>query len=119
MRISQTRCIGCGNCTDVCPMGAIYVNPETRKATIDDDSCVECYACYNGLSREVLPPKTARVARRWASSCSCASNPIRTSARPPRSNPMSWNGPASCAVPFPIRACPMNPPASSAAARRR
>src|SRR5262249_47492678 len=36
------------------------------KATINDDSCVECYACYNGLSREVLPPKTVRFTRRMA-----------------------------------------------------
>ncbi|HEX8302678.1 4Fe-4S dicluster domain-containing protein [Sphingomonas sp.] len=64
MEISQTRCIGCGNCTYVCPMGAIFIDPETRKARINDDACVECYACYNGLSREVLPPKTARLARR-------------------------------------------------------
>lgn len=67
MKISQTRCIGCGNCTYVCPMSAIYIDPTTRKATINDDACVECYACYNGLSREVLPPKTARYARRLAS----------------------------------------------------
>lgn len=67
MRISQTSCIGCGNCTYVCPMGAIYVDPKTRKATINDDSCVECYACYNGLSREVLPPAVSRLARRLAS----------------------------------------------------
>jgi ferredoxin len=64
MEISQTKCIGCGNCTYVCPMSAIYIDPVTRKAAINDDSCVECYACYNGLSREVLPPKTARWARR-------------------------------------------------------
>jgi ferredoxin len=67
MRINQDRCIGCGNCTYVCPMGAIYVDPETRRANINDDACVECYACYNGLSQEVLPPKTARLARRFAS----------------------------------------------------
>jgi len=67
MKISQTKCIGCGNCTYVCPMGAIFVDPDTRKARINDDACVECYACYNGLSREVLPPRTARLARRLSS----------------------------------------------------
>lgn len=66
MRISQTRCIGCGNCTYVCPMGAIYVDPDTRKATINDDACVECYSCYNGLSQEHLPPSVSRFARRIA-----------------------------------------------------
>jgi len=64
MKINQDKCIGCGNCTYVCPMGAIYIDPEARRATINDDACVECYACYNGLSREVLPPAIARSARR-------------------------------------------------------
>ena len=64
MKINQDKCIGCGNCTYVCPMGAIYVDPATRRATINDDACVECYACYNGLSQEALPPGIARSARR-------------------------------------------------------
>jgi hypothetical protein len=45
-------------------MGAIYIDPRTWKATINADECVECYACYNGLSREVLPPKLVRWTRR-------------------------------------------------------
>lgn len=67
MQISDTKCIACGNCTYVCPMGAIYIDPLRRKATINHDACVECYACYNGLSKEHLPPRTARFARRWLS----------------------------------------------------
>ncbi len=67
MQISETKCVGCGNCTYVCPMGAIYIDPKTRKATINRDECVECYACYNGLSKEHLPPKTVRFTRRMMS----------------------------------------------------
>ncbi len=64
MQISDKKCVACGNCTYVCPMGAIYIDPVRRKATINHDACVECYACYNGLSKEHLPPKTVRIARR-------------------------------------------------------
>lgn len=64
MRINQDKCVACGNCTYVCPMGAIYIDPEIRRATINRDACVECYACYNGLSPEHLPPKLVRVTRR-------------------------------------------------------
>lgn len=64
MKIDPEKCVGCGNCTYVCPMGAIYVSPTTYKATINSDECVECYACYNGLSREVLPPRIVRMTRR-------------------------------------------------------
>ena len=33
-------------------MGAIYIDPAIKRATIDRNECVECYACYNGLSQE-------------------------------------------------------------------
>ena len=64
MKINPKKCVACGNCTYVCPMGAIYIDPELKRATINRDECVECYACYNGLSKEVLPPKTVRFVRR-------------------------------------------------------
>jgi ferredoxin len=64
MWINPDKCVACGNCTYVCPMGAIYIDPKRYKATINDDACVECYACYNGLSREVLPPGIVRWTRR-------------------------------------------------------
>src|SRR3954464_2541265 len=64
MKINPKKCVACGNCTYVCPMGAIYIDPELKRATINRDECVECYACYNGLSKEVLPPSTVRFVRR-------------------------------------------------------
>jgi ferredoxin len=64
MQISQEKCVACGNCTYVCPMGAIYIDPVAKRAKINRDECVECYACYNGLSKEHLPPKTVRVVRK-------------------------------------------------------
>lgn len=63
MKISHERCVACGNCTYVCPMGAIYIDPVSRRATIDRDECVECYACYNGLSQEHLNPSFVRAVR--------------------------------------------------------
>jgi len=64
MRISADRCVACGNCTYVCPMGAIYIDPVIRRATIDRDECVECYTCYNGMSQEHLNPTLVRALRR-------------------------------------------------------
>jgi hypothetical protein len=45
-------------------MGAIYINPVLKRAQINADECVECYACYNGLSQEHLPPRTVRATRK-------------------------------------------------------
>lgn len=64
MRISPEKCVACGNCTYVCPMGAIYIDPVLKRATINRDECVECYACYNGLSQEHLNPTLVRTVRR-------------------------------------------------------
>ena len=45
-------------------MGAIYIDPEIKRATINRDECVECYACFNGLSQEHLPPTMVRMFRK-------------------------------------------------------
>lgn len=64
MKISPERCVGCGNCVPVCPMGAISVDPDSGRARVDAEACVECYACYRGMSTENLPPTLVRLARR-------------------------------------------------------
>lgn len=64
MRINPDKCVACGNCTYVCPMGAIYIDPKIERATIDRDECVECYACFNGLSQEHLNPSFVRTVRK-------------------------------------------------------
>ena len=64
MTINPSKCVACGNCTYVCPMGAIYIDPQIRRATINRNECVECYACYNGMSQEHLNPTMVRTLRR-------------------------------------------------------
>lgn len=64
MYINPDKCVACGNCTYVCPMGAIYVDPTIKRAKVNLDECVECYACYNGLSQEHLNPTLVRTTRR-------------------------------------------------------
>jgi ferredoxin len=64
MRIDPNKCVACGNCTYVCPMGAIYIDPVIKRATVNLDECVECYACYNGLSQEHLNPTLVRFMRK-------------------------------------------------------
>jgi ferredoxin len=64
MRINPNKCVACGNCIYVCPVGAIYVDPVINRATVNRDECVECYACYNGLSTERLNPVLVRTIRK-------------------------------------------------------
>ena len=64
MKIDPKLCVGCANCVAVCPMEAISVDPTTRRAVVDPDECVECYACHRGMSMERLNPTLVRLARR-------------------------------------------------------
>jgi len=45
-------------------MGAIYIDPVIKRATVDRNECVECYACFNGLSQEHLNPTLVRTLRK-------------------------------------------------------
>jgi ferredoxin len=64
MRINPDKCVACGNCTYVCPMGAIYIDPAINRATVNLTECVECYTCFNGLSQEHLNPTFVRTMRK-------------------------------------------------------
>jgi ferredoxin len=64
MKINPDKCVACGNCTYVCPMGAIYIDPVIKRATVNQNECVECYACFNGMSQEHLNPTMVRAMRK-------------------------------------------------------
>ncbi len=66
MRIDPRKCVACGNCVPVCPVGAIAISPALHRAVVDADGCVECFTCYRGMSKEHLNPTFVRTVRRLA-----------------------------------------------------
>ena len=64
MIINQKKCVACGNCVAVCPMGAIYVDANRNTADIVVDKCVECGICFRGMSKENLNPSIVRIIRK-------------------------------------------------------
>ncbi len=47
----------------ICPMQAIAIDVASNRARVNSDECVECYACYNGMSMERLNPTLIRSIR--------------------------------------------------------
>src|SRR5438445_12434481 len=66
MKIDHDKCVACGNCLPICPMGAIYIDPSVNRARINSDECVECFTCYRGMSKEHLNPTFVRAIRKTA-----------------------------------------------------
>ena len=66
MQIDPKKCVACGNCIPVCPMGAIYIDTSVNRATINYDECVECSSCFRGMSQEHLNPVMVRTVRKLA-----------------------------------------------------
>ena len=64
MKIDTRKCVSCGNCLPICPVGAIYVDSAIGRAQVNQDQCVECYTCYRGMSTEKLNPTMVRVIRK-------------------------------------------------------
>src|SRR5262245_8744046 len=64
MYIDPQKCVACGNCVPICPMGAISINSDRNRAFVNSDECVECYTCYRGMSMEKLNPVLVRAIRR-------------------------------------------------------
>jgi len=55
-KIIKNKCIGCGQCRDICPQHTITI--ENKKAKINMTNCIRCFCCH-----EMCPVKAIDVKR--------------------------------------------------------
>lgn len=51
--VDKNKCIGCGTCVAICPVGAISLDGE-GKAVIDKEKCIRCGACQASCPVEAI-----------------------------------------------------------------
>ena len=51
IKIDKSKCTGCQNCVEVCPVNAIKM--ENEKAVVSDE-CTECGACVDECPSEAI-----------------------------------------------------------------
>lgn len=54
--INKNKCIGCGVCINICPVGAISM--KDGKAVINEDKCIKCGKCLNVCPQRAIRPNS-------------------------------------------------------------
>jgi len=54
--VNQNKCIGCGACVNICPVGAISM--ENGKAVIDQNKCIHCGKCLDICPQGAIRPNS-------------------------------------------------------------
>lgn len=50
-------CTHCGACIGLCPTGAFYYEPETKKVVFDYEKCITCMLCVKGCMVRAIKVK--------------------------------------------------------------
>lgn len=53
--VDASKCVGCGDCVDICPSDIMHFDRKTRKTyNIEPDACWECLNCAKVCGRQAV-----------------------------------------------------------------
>ena len=53
-RVDTKRCIGCGVCRKVCPVGNIRLSTDKQPKWLHNGACLSCFACYHHCPQRAI-----------------------------------------------------------------
>ncbi len=54
-KVRTEKCIACGDCVTICPMGVIsIVGEDPQHSRIDDEGCIRCYCCHETCPQDAI-----------------------------------------------------------------
>ncbi|MCU0822332.1 MAG: 4Fe-4S binding protein [Spirochaetes bacterium] len=54
-KVSKEKCIGCGQCVEVCPTVAISMKDD--KAVVAPEECIHCETCIDECAKDAISMK--------------------------------------------------------------
>lgn len=52
--VDRDKCIGCGTCVDVCPVGVYELDEEQKSVPVHPEECIACLACVTECPSEAI-----------------------------------------------------------------
>lgn len=53
-RFIKSRCTGCGECLEVCPVDAVSGDADKKQISIDSKQCIKCGTCVDSCEPGAL-----------------------------------------------------------------